>query len=161
MFILKNMNKIVHTSILFTILLACSSANYSSRSNTTMTVDYFGLHESTSGAGWDNPMNVERLFLGNSRPLVVVFARSGTSDSEALINRVTNEGLKEKVWIIDTRSVTTQLIQTLMNGGRITPTLVYMNAQDRTLNIEGVKPIIDFLNRNFDMLENITDLKYY
>lgn len=152
------MNRKIKHIILLSLFFACSSGI---NSNTSVTVDYFGIREHTAGMGWDNPLNVERLFLGNSRPLTVIFADPDDPSTKDLVGQIIIRGLKDKVWIIDSQSPVSQLCQVLMNGGNHTPTLVYMNSQDRTLRAEGPDVILKFLEKNEVMLPEISDGKYY
>lgn len=141
-------------------LLACSG-NFTSSPNTSLTVDYYGIRENTIGLGWNNPLDVERLLLGSSRPLVVIFADPELDDSSKLVGQIIFMGWKEKVWVIDSNATTSKLVQTLMNGGSFSPTLVYMNKNDLTMRIEGKKNIVNFLTEYSPVLGNIKDGLYY
>lgn len=139
-------------------LTACSAYIPSS---TTVTVDYFGVREATMGPGWDNPLNVERLYLAEVKPLVVLYGTVNQKETESLITEMIMKGWKPKVWVLDKQNPVTQLLQTLQdakNSDR--PTLVYESKTIKRIII-GKKNISAFLNRHSFALLDIKNHYYY
>lgn len=140
------------------ITLACSShiAN-----EATVTVDYFGVRESTSGLGWDNPLNVERLYLAEVKPIVVLYASVDDKESKELISDIIMKGWKEKVWILDRQNPVTQLLQVLMNANvSKKPTLVY-ESKSLGLVVIGKDNIQRFFKQHGFALLDIKGSHYY
>lgn len=130
-------------------------------SNTTVTVDYFGVRESTSGIGWDNPLNVERLYLAEVKPLVVLYANVDDTESQELITEMIMKGWKQKVWVLDKQNPVTQLLQVLQDANvSEKPTLVYESESLKRIII-GKKNISNFLNRHSFALLDINNHHYY
>lgn len=141
-------------------LFACSRS-FQSNPNTTLTVDYYNVREHTIGMGWDNPLNVERLLLGGTRPLTVIFADPEDAKEKELVEQIIMHGLKDKVWIIDAQSPVSQLCQVLMKGGNSTPTLVFLDGKEKTLTRKNNHSILNFLSKNAFLLDDIQDGQYY
>jgi len=145
--------------LILMLILSCSSATQNP--NTTLTVDYYGIRESAVGLGWDNPLNVERLFLGESRPLVVIFAEINHKETKHLIDEIILKGWKDKVWIIDKDNPTSKLIETLMHAGNKYPVLAYEGQSGVKIKAQGNKAIIDFLKKYGNFLLDIKERQYY
>ena len=130
-------------------------------SNTTVTVDYFGVRESTSGIGWDNPLNVERLYLAEVKPLVVLYATVDDVESQNLITEMIMKGWKQKVWVLDKQNPVTQLLQVLQDA-KVSdqPTLVYESKSLKRIII-GQKNISTFLNKHGFAFLDINNTQYY
>ena len=129
--------------------------------NTTVTVDYFGVRESHSGLGWDNPLNVERLYLAEVKPLVVLYGTVNQKETESLITDMIMKGWKQKVWVLDKQSPVTQMLQTLQDANvGDQPTLVYESESLKRIII-GKKNISIFLNRHSFVLLDINNHHYY
>ena len=130
-------------------------------SNTTVTVDYFGVRESTSGIGWDDPLNVERLYLAEVKPIVVLYASVDDTESQALITEIIMKGWKPKVWVLDKQNPVTQMLQTLQDANSSEkPTLVYESKSLKRIII-GQKNISIFLKRHGFALLDINNAQYY
>ena len=124
-------------------------------------VDYYGIRESVRGVGWDNPLNVERLILAESKPIVVIFAKPGDLESDKLVGELVTEGLKDKVWVIDTDNPVTQLVRTIMKAKTTTPTLMFVGQSNMTIEAEGRLGIVKFLKKYSFALLDINDKEYY
>lgn len=130
-------------------------------SKTTTTVDYFGVRESTSGIGWDNPLNVERLYLAEVKPIVVLYANVDDAESQELITEIIMKGWKPKVWVLDKQHPVTQLLQVLQDANSsVRPTLVYESKSLKRVII-GQKNISIFLSRHGFALLDINNGHYY
>ena len=144
--------------LLIVILTSCTP--YSPRSS-TISVDYFGVREATWGPGWDNPLNVERLFLAEVEPLVVIFGTVGETNTESLIRRLVLSKWKEKVWILDNKHPVSNMLQVLMDVKQNNKlVLVYRNGEHSHI-ITGKKLIIDFFKAHGFALLKISDKYYY
>ena len=145
--------------LFLTTLIACSA--YMPSNNTTVTVDYFGVREYTAGPGWDNPLNVERLYLAGVKPIVVLYGTVNQKETESLIIDIIMKGWKDKVWIIDKKNPITQLLQVLMDAnGADQPVLVYESDKTKRIII-GRKKISQFFDLHGFALIDINDKKYY
>ena len=143
---------------LLIMLTACSAYIPGSA---TVTVDYFGVRELTKGPGWDNPLNVERLYLAEVKPLVVLYGTVNQKETESLITDMIMKGWKPKVWVLDKQNPVTQMLQVLQDAnGSDQPTLVY---ESKTLKriIIGKKNISTFLNKYSFALLDINNHYYY
>ena len=139
-------------------LTACSA---SPPSNATVTVDYFGVREYTAGPGWDNPLNVERLYLAGVKPMVVLYGTVDQEETESLITDIIMKGWKDKVWIIDKQNPVSQLLQVLQRAnGDDKPVLVYESNKVKRIII-GQKKILNFFKQHGFALLDISDKKYY
>ena len=146
--------------MILALVLACSTST-TRNPNTTLTVDYYGIRESVAGLGWDNPLNVERLFLGESRPLVVIFAETNRKETRDLIGEIIAKGWKDKVWIIDKDNPTSKLIETLMLAGNSYPVLAYEGQSGVRIKAQGNKAITSFLNKYENFLLDIKERQYF
>ena len=146
--------------MILSLVLACSTST-TRNPNTTLTVDYYGIRESVAGMGWDNPLNVERLFLGESRPLVVIFAETNRKETRDLIGEIIAKGWKDKVWIIDKDNPTSKLIESLMNVNSTYPVLAYEGQSGVSIKAQGNKAITNFLTKYEDFLLDIKERQYF
>lgn len=146
--------------IILALVLACSGST-KRNPNTTLTVDYYGIRESVAGLGWDNPLNVERLFLGDSRPLVVIFAETNRRETKDLVSEIITKGWKDKVWIIDKDNPTSKLIETLMDAGNRYPVLAYEGQSGVKIKAQGNKAIINFLTKYGNFLIDVRERQYF
>ena len=143
------------------LLLTLTACTAYGPSNTTVTVDYFGVRESHSGLGWDNPLNVERLYLAEVKPLVVLYGTVNQKETESLITDMIMKGWKPKVWVLDKQNPVTQLLQTLQDANvSEKPTLVYESKSLKRIII-GKKNISTFLKRHSFALLDINNHDYY
>lgn len=130
-------------------------------SSTTTTVDYFGVRDTTSGIGWDNPLNVERLYLAEVKPLVVMFGTVGQNETEALLSNIIVNGWKDKVWVLDKKNPVSQLVQTLMDANiDDRPVLVYQNDNTKHILV-GLPNITKFFEAHGFALLDINSTQYY
>ena len=144
--------------LLIAVLASCTP--YSPR-NSTITVDYFGVREATWGPGWDNPLNVERLFLAEVEPLVVIFGTVGESNTESLIRKLVLGKWKEKVWILDNKHPVSNMLQVLMDADINNKlVLVYKNGVHSHI-ITGEDAILNFFEAHGFALLSINDKQYY
>jgi len=146
------------TLLILGAILGCSShiAN-----EATVTVDYFGVRESTRGPGWDNPLNVERLYLAEVKPIVVLYASVDDKESKKLITEIIMKGWKPKVWVLDRQNPVTQLLQVLMSANvSKRPTLVY-ESKSVSLVIVGKDNIQRFFKQHSFALLDIKGSHYY
>lgn len=140
------------------LLLACSAY---APNNATVTVDYFGVRESTAGPGWNNPLNVERLYLAEVKPLVVIFGTVGQDETEVLLSNIIISGWKDKVWVLDKKNPVSQLVQTLMDANvSDRPVLVYQNDNTKHILV-GLPNIIKFFEAHGFALLDINNTQYY
>ena len=147
---------------LLLVMILASCAPYSPRSS-TISIDYFGVREATWGPGWDNPLNVERLFLAEVEPLVVMFGTVGETNTESLIRKLVLSKWKEKVWILDNKHPVSSMLQALMDvdakeSNKLV--LVYRNGEHSHI-ITGKDLIIDFFEAHGFALLKISDKYYY
>lgn len=140
--------------------IACSGT-HSVDKNTTITVDYYGIRESTIGLGWDNPLNVERLVLAEVDPIAVIFAEVDNKESEALVSEIVLKGLKEKVWVIDKANPVSKLIHVILDAkSDSVPLMVFKNKSIKHVLV-GKGSIIKFLKLHGFALKQISDKEYY
>ena len=143
------------------LLLTLTACTAYMPSATTTTVDYFGIRESTSGIVWDNPLNVERLYLAEVKPLVVIFGTVGQDETEALLSNIIINGWKDKVWVCDKKNPVSQLVQTLMDANvSDRPVLVYQNDNNKHILI-GLPNITNFFEAHGFALLDINNTQYY
>lgn len=139
--------------------LSCSGV-HQSNPNTTLTSDYYGIRENTSGGGYDDPLDAERLLLGESRPLTLIFSAPWCRACKVLSEEINKMGLHDKVWILDIGSSTTQMLAVFTDAGQDSiPTMVHLDRRYGKIIEKDLISIIEFLQKehNINRMERIYD----
>jgi len=139
--------------------ISCSGT-HQTNPNTTVTTDYYGIRESTSGSGYDDPLEAERLLLGESRPLTLIFSAPWCRACKVLSEEINKMGLHHKVWILDIGSSTTQMLAVFTDAGQdIIPTMVHLDRRYGKIIEKDLISIIEFLQKehNINRMERIYD----
>tara|TARA_A200000159_G_scaffold163883_1_gene191624 strand:- start:1109 stop:1567 length:459 start_codon:yes stop_codon:yes gene_type:complete len=130
--------------------ISCSGT-HQANPNTTLTSDYYGIRESTSGGGYDNPREAERLLLGGSRPLTLIFSAPWCKPCKVLSEEITKMGIHDKVWILDVASSTTQMLAVFTDEGQDSiPTMVHLNKRYGKIIKKDLISIIEFLQKEYN-----------
>ncbi len=128
--------------------VACSGGHRSSP-NTTLTSDYYGIRESTSGGGYDDPREAERLLLGGSRPLTLIFSAPWCRACKVLSEEISKMEMHKEVMIIDIADPISQMLAVFVdaNVGSI-PTMVHLDKNFGKIIKKDLISIIEFLEEN-------------
>ena len=138
--------------------ISCSGT-HTSNTSTTLTTDYYGIRESTSGGGYDDPREAERLLLGESRPLTLIFSAPWCKPCKVLSEEITKMGIHDKVWILDIGSSTTQMLAVFTDAKQDTiPTMVHLDRRYGKIIKKDLISIIEFLQKEYN--ENKTEFIY-
>ena len=130
--------------------ISCSGS-HQTNPNTTLTTDYYGIRESTSGGGYDNPREAERLLLGESRPLTLIFSAPWCKACKVLSGEITKMGIHNKVWILDVASPTTQMLAVFTDAGQDSiPTMVHLDRRYGKIIKKDLISIIEFLQKEYN-----------
>ena len=139
--------------------ISCSGS-HRTNPNTTLTTDYYGIRENTSGGGYDDPLEAERLLLGESRPLTLIFSAPWCRACKVLSEEITNMGIHNKVWILDVGNSTTQMLAIFTDAGQHSiPTMVHLDRRYGKIIKKDLISIIEFLQKEYDSsrMEKIYD----
>jgi len=137
--------------------ISCSG-NHQTNPNTTLSSDYYGIRENTSGGGYDDPREAERLLLGGSRPLTIVFGAPWCKACKVLSEEITKMGIHDKVWILDIASSTTQMLAVFTDAGQDSiPTMVHLDRKYGKIIKRDLISIIEFLRKENNRKEKIYD----
>ena len=128
--------------------VACSGGHRSSP-NTTLTSDYYGIRESTSGGGYDDPREAERLLLGGSRPLTLIFSAPWCRACKVLSEEISKMEMHNEVMLIDIADPISQMLAVFVdaNVGSI-PTMVHLDKNFGKIIKKDLISIIEFLEKN-------------
>ena len=128
--------------------VACSGG-HRSNPNTTLTSDYYGIRESTSGGGYDDPREAERLLLGGSRPLTLIFSAPWCRACKVLSEEISKMEMHKEVMIIDIADPISQMLAVFVdaNVGSI-PTMVHLDKNFGKIIKKDLISIIEFLEKN-------------
>ena len=139
--------------------ISCSGS-HRTNPNTTVTTDYYGIRENTSGGGYDDPLEAERLLLGESRPLTLIFSAPWCRACKVLSEEITKMGIHDKVWILDVGNSTTQMLAIFTDAGQDSiPTMVHLDRRYGKIIKKDLISIIEFLQKEYDSsrMEKIYD----
>ena len=127
--------------------ISCSGS-HQTNPNTTLTSDYYGIRESTSGGGYDNPREAERLLLGGSRPLTLIFSAPWCRACKVLSEEISKMKMHEEVMIIDIADPIAQMLAVFVdaNIGSI-PTMVHLDKKFGKIVKKDLISIIEFLEK--------------
>ena len=129
--------------------ISCSGS-HRTNPNTTITTDYYGIRENTSGGGYDDPLEAERLLLGNSRPLTLIVSAPWCKACKVLSGEITKMGVHDKVWILDVASPTTQMLAVFTDAGQDSiPTMVHLDERYGKIIKKDLISIIEFLQKEY------------
>lgn len=131
--------------MLLSLGLSCSGSHHHSNPNTTLTADYYGIRESTSGGGYDNPREAERLLLGGSRPLTIVFAAPWNKACKLLSEEISKLDMHEEVLFIDIADSTTQMLAVFVDANGSIPTMVHLDRKYGKIIKKDLISIIEFI----------------
>ena len=131
--------------MLLSLGLSCSGSHHHSNPNTTLTADYYGIRENTSGGGYDNPRDAERLLLGNSRPLTIVFAAPWSKACKLLSEEISKLDMHEEVLLLDIADSTTQMLAVFVDANGSIPTMVHLDRKYGKIIKTDLISIIEFL----------------
>ena len=127
--------------------ISCSGS-HQTNPNTTLTSDYYGIRESTSGGGYDNPREAERLLLGGSRPLTLIFSAPWCRACKVLSEEISKMKMHKEVMIVDIADPITQMLAVFVdaNVGSI-PTMVHLDKKFGKIVKKDLISIIEFLEK--------------
>ena len=129
--------------------ISCSGS-HRTNPNTTITTDYYGIRENTSGGGYDDPYEAERLLLGNSRPLTLIFSAPWCKACKVLSEEITKMGVHDEVWILDVAIPTTQMLAVFTDVGQDSiPTMVHLDKRYGKIIKKDLISIIEFLQKEY------------
>lgn len=139
--------------------ISCSGT-HQTNPNTTVTTDYYGIRESTSGSGYDDPLEAERLLLGESRPLTLIFSAPWCKACKLLSEEITRMDIHDKVWLLDISNPITQMLAVFTDAGQDSiPTMVHLDRRYGKIIKKDLISIIEFLQKEYNpyRTENIYD----
>lgn len=134
--------------------ISCSGRHQSSP-NTTLTTDYYGIRENTSGGGYDNPREAERLLLGESRPLTLIFSAPWCKACKVLSKEIHKMNMHDKVMMLDIADPITQMLAVFVDAGEDSiPTMVHLDRKYGKIIKKDLISIIEFLQDHKNELNN-------
>lgn len=128
--------------------LSCSGSHkVNPNSNATLTADYYGVREHTSGGGYDDPIEAERLLLGESRPITIIFAAPWSRHCKVLSEEIARMRMHHKVWFLDTSHSITSMLMVFTDAGEDIPTLVHLDNRFNKIVLKDIISIIEFVEK--------------
>lgn len=137
--------------------ISCSGT-HTSNTNTTLTTDYYGIRENTSGGGYDDPYEAERLLLGNSRPLILIFSAPWSKPSKVLLDEISKMKMHHKVWVLDIAHPVSSMLAVFVDADEHVPSMVYLGKYYEKIKKSDLISIIEFLD---DYKKGIVKEKVY
>ena len=137
--------------------ISCSGT-HTSNTNTTLTTDYYGIRENTSGGGYDDPYEAERLLLGNSRPLILIFSAPWSKPSKVLLDEISKMKMHNKVWVLDIAHPVSSMLAVFVDADEHVPSMVYLGKYYEKIKKSDLISIIEFLD---DYKKGIVKEKVY
>jgi len=125
--------------------ISCSGT-HTSNTNTTLTTDYYGIRENTSGGGYDDPYEAERLLLGNSRPLILIFSAPWSKPSKVLLDEISKMKMHNKVWVLDIAHPVSSMLAVFVDADEHVPSMVYLGKYYEKIKKSDLISIIEFLD---------------
>ena len=125
--------------------ISCSGT-HTSNTNTTLTTDYYGIRENTSGGGYDDPYEAERLLLGNSRPLILIFSAPWSKPSKELLDEISKMKMHNKVWVLDIAHPVSSMLAVFVDADEHVPSMVYLGKYYEKIKKSDLISIIEFLD---------------
>tara|TARA_A200000113_G_scaffold205873_1_gene202436 strand:- start:1031 stop:1486 length:456 start_codon:yes stop_codon:yes gene_type:complete len=125
--------------------ISCSGS-HQTNPNTTLTSDYYGIRESTSGGGYDDPIEAERLLLGNSRPLILIFSAPWSRPSRVLLDEISKMEMHDKVWVLDIAHPVSSMLAVFVDADEHVPSMVYLGRYYEKIKKSDLISIIEFLD---------------
>ena len=150
------MKSLILKSVLMALLLlglSCSGAHHSNP-NTIVTTDYYGIRENTSGGGYDDPLEAERLLLGNSRPLTIVFSAPWCKTCKVLSKEISKLDMHNNIWFLDIANPITQMLVVFTDAGEEIPTMVHLDRKYGKIIKKDLISIIEFLGEHKNQIES-------
>lgn len=126
--------------------ISCSGS-HQTNPNTTLATDYYGIRESTSGGGYDDPLEAERLLLGESRPITIIFAAPWSRHCKVLSEEIARMRMHHKVWFLDTSHSITSMLMVFTDAGEDIPTLVHLDNRFNKIVLKDIISIIEFVEK--------------